>query len=541
MNNKPKVLLVYPGSKSSAATVPIGLLHIAQALLKINIGVSFLHLSTDDINKIKFDNYLFVGISMLTGKMILNGLHIAKLIKEFNSKIPIVLGGIHPSMLPEESLQNEFVDIVVIGEGEETVKELAGCLLNKQDLSGVKGLAYKDANNNIFVNPPREFIEMDRLDFDLPYELLGKSFYNPTSLPIHTSRGCPYRCSFCYSPAFNKRKYRFKSAERVVAEIAYIYKKYNISNFDFGAEDEFFINYNRVCEIFQSIARKGLKIHWSTFCRFDTFDNAYKKLGDDFPILLKNSGCHFISFGAESGSQRLLDEIIKKDIKIEQIFRTIEVLKKHKIAHRVTFVNCWPTETQEDVNATFDVIDKISYNNPLILVAIFNLTPYPGTEIIELLKKEYNYHPPATLEEWGNYNIPIALKNITWLTKKYAKICHNISLMGCGAFNKDFESYKKYKEFVYNTGGGYYDWYLAYIISKIERWRYKKKYFKFMVEAILFIKVIEIYKLSRTYIINFILKKYLPKSIFKKLKKRFGPKDWEFKFKEKNKDFSSVC
>lgn len=533
MNNKPKVLLAYPGDKSSAATIPIGLLHIAQSLLKINIDVSFLHLVTDDIRKTKFDNYLFVGISMLTGKMILNGLQVAKLIKGYNNEIPIILGGVHPSLLPEESLQNELVDIVVIGEGEETTKELALCLLNNQDLSKVKGIAYKDKNKNIIVNPPREFIDMNKLNFDLPYELLGKCFYNPTSLPVHTSRGCPYRCSFCYSTAFNKRKYRSKSAEHVIDEIEYLYKKYNITNFDFGAEDEFFINYNRVCEIFQSLAAKGLKIHWSTFCRFDTFDSAYKKLGDDFPILLRNSGCHFISFGAESGSQRLLDEIIKKDIKVEQILRTVEVLKKHKIAHRVTFINCWPTETQDDLNTTFNVIDKISYNNPMILVAIYNLIPYPGTEIIELLKKEYNYHPPSSLEEWGNYNAPIALRNITWFPKKHAKMCYNMSRVGCGVFNQDFKSYKMYKEFVYNTGGGYYDGYPSYILAKIERWRYKRKYFKFMIEVILFNKLIEIYKLTRNYIINFILKKYLPKSVFKKLKKKFGPKDWEFKFKEK--------
>ena len=431
---KPKVLLVYPGSKLSAATVPIGLLHIAQSLLKINIDVSFLHMVTDDIGTIKFENYLFVGITMLTGQMILNGLRVAQLIKKFNSAIPIVIGGIHPSMLPEQSLQNKLVDIVVIGEGEETIKELAACLINGQDLSKVKGLAYKTAGGTITINPSREFLDMEQLDYVLPYELLGKSFYAPASLPVHTSRGCPYRCSFCYSNVINKRKYRAKSAQRVVEEIEYLVNKYHVYNFDLGSEDEFFINYNRVCEIFRSIAKKGFKINWSTFCRFDTFINAYDKLGDEFPKLLKESGCHFISFGAESGSQRLLDEIIKKDIKVEQIIKTVEILKKHGLAHRVTFMNCFPTETSEDVNATFNIIDRISKNNPLILIGFFNLTPYPGTEIIERLKNEYNFRPPASLEEWGHYNVPITLKNITWVPRKYAKMCYNMSQINSGIF-----------------------------------------------------------------------------------------------------------
>lgn len=528
---KPKVLLVYPGSKSSAATVPIGLLHIAQVLLKMDIEVSFLHMVTDGTGAIKYEKYLFVGITMLTGEMILNGLNVAKLIKGFNPDIPVVLGGVHPSMLPEQTLQNKLVDIVVIGEGEETVRELAACLINGQGLSNVKGLAYKTAGGTITVNPPREFIDMEQLDYALPYELLGKSFYAPASMSVHTSRGCPYRCSFCYSNVINRRKYRAKSAERVVEEIEYLIKKYNVYNFDLGSEDEFFINYNRAFEIFQSIARKGLKIHWSTFCRFDTFNNAYNKLGDAFPKLLKDSGCHFISFGAESGSQRLLDEVIKKDIKVEQIIKVVDVLKNNRLAHRVTFMNCLPTETPDDINATFNVIDKISYNNPLIMIGLFNLTPYPGTEIIERLKKEYNYRPPGSLEEWGNYNAPIALKNITWVPRKYAKWCYNMALINCGFFNHDFKSYRTYKEFVYNIAVISLLGYHNYIISKIERWRYKKKFFKWMIEAVLSNKLREIHKFTRNIIVNDILKKYVPKSIFIKLKKWFGPKDWELKFK----------
>jgi radical SAM superfamily enzyme YgiQ (UPF0313 family) len=528
---KARVLLIYPGSRSSVATVPIGLLHVAQALLKINIEVSFLHMVTDDISAIKLEKYLFVGISMLTGKMITNGLRAAQMVKDFDPHIPVVLGGIHPSMLPEESLRNKLVDVVVIGEGEETVKELAACLMNGQDLSKVKGIAYKDGKGEIFVNPAREFLDMEQLDYALPYELLGKSFYAPTSLPVHTSRGCPYRCSFCYSNGMNKRKYRYKSAQRVVAEIEYLINKYHIYNFDLGSEDEFFINYNRAVEIFETVAKKGLKIRWSTFCRFDTFDSAYTKLGDYFPRLLKESGCHFISFGAESGSQRLLDEVIKKDIKVEQIIKTVEVLKNNGLAHRVTFMNCLPTETLDDINASFDVIDRISNNNPLILIGLFNLTPYPGTEMIERLKNEYNYRPPVSLEEWGNYNAPIALKNITWVPAQYAKMCYNMAQVNAGIFNQDFKSYKKYREFIYNIGVTSLLGYHNYVISKIERWRYKKRFFKWMIETFLANKLMELYKSVRNFLVNNVLKKYFPKSIFISLKKWFGVKDWENKYK----------
>jgi radical SAM superfamily enzyme YgiQ (UPF0313 family) len=539
LQNRPKVLLIYPGDKSSVGAYSLGLLYVAKSLQKINIDVSILHLAWDSIKKIQYENYLFVGISMLTGQMISDGLKVAKLIKKYNPNIPIVLGGVHPSLLPEQTLQNELVDIVVIGEGEKTAQDLAMCLLNKGDLSGIRGIAYKK-EGQVIINQPQDLIDLNTLDMDLPYELLGKAFYDPTTIPVHTSRGCPNRCSFCYSPAFNKRRYRAKSAERVVKEVEYLNKKYKIRNFDFGAEDEFFIDIQRAYEIFQSIIQKGLKIRWSTFCRFDTFDRAYKKFGQEFIDLMKNSGCYYISFGAESGSQRLLDEVIKKDIKVEQILSTIEIMKNNKIPQRVTFVNCWPTETREDSGATFSVIDKISYNNSYIVIAIFNLCPFPGTAIFELLNKDYNCQFPDSLEKWGRWGAPLKLKLIKWFPKKIARRFYNIAkLSSAGVFFRHFGSYNEYKNYIYSMGYPYYAGFFSYLASKLQNRRYKNKYFKFAYEAILFAKLIRVYKGARNFFINEILKKYLPRDIYKALRKRFGPKDRDWTSEKEAKELKS--
>lgn len=538
MQNKPKVLLVYPGDKSSAGAYSLGLLYVARSLQKINIDVSILHLAWDSIKKIRYENYLFVGISMLTGKMISDGLEVAKLIKKYNANIPIVLGGVHPSLLPEQTLQDELVDIVVVGEGERTIQDLAMCLLNQGDLSGVRGIAYKKEGQAI-INPPQELISLNTLDMDLPYELLGKVFYEPTTMPVHTSRGCPHRCSFCYSPAFNKRKYRQKSAERVVEEIEYLNKKYKIKNFDFGAEDEFFIDIQRAYEIFQSIIQKGLEIRWSTFCRFDTFDRAYKKFGQEFIDVMKKSGCYYISFGAESGSQRLLDEIIKKDIKVEQILSAVEIMKNNKIPHRVTFINCWPTETEEDTNATFSVIDKISCNNSYIVIAIFNLCPFPGTAVFELLNKDYNCQFPDSLEKWGQWGAPIKLKFIKWFPEKNAKNFFNIAKLSSAVFYRHFGSYNEYRNYIYSMGYPYYAGFFSYLASKLQNWRYKNKYFKFPYEAILFMKLVVVYKSARNFFVNAILKKYLSRDIYKVLRKRFGPKDRDWASEKKVEEVKS--
>jgi len=348
MSAKSKVLLIYPGNKAWGFTYPMGLLYVAQALRKMDIEVSLLHLGVGTLSDLKRDDYLFVGINMMVGEVVGRGLAAAKLIKEFNPAIPVVLGGVYPSILPEQVLRNPLIDIVVIGEGEETVKELAAALKEKGGLAKINGLAYK-TNEKIIINAPRALINMETLEFDLPYDLLGGVFARSSVMPVHTSRGCPHRCGFCYSPMFNKRKYRCKSAGKVVDEMEYLIAKYGIRNFNFDYEDEFFVDPGRAVEIFETVLRRGLKIKWAAFCRFDSFCAAYARFGENFVKLLKDSGCFYLSFGAESGSQRLLDEIVKKDIKIDQIYTTVEALKRNRIVHRITFITCFPGETRTDL------------------------------------------------------------------------------------------------------------------------------------------------------------------------------------------------
>lgn len=522
---KTKVLLVYPGNKGRGFSFPMGLLYVARSLIQTGLDVSLLHLGIDSTSKIRHGDYLFVGISMLTGNMIKDGLKVAELIKNYNSKIPVVVGGVHPSLLAEETLKNRLVDIVVMGDGEATVKELAESMLGNKDLSKIKGIAFKNISGNIIVNPAREFINIDRIDTDLPYHLLGEYFISKTPvLPIHTSRGCPYRCGFCYSVAFHNRKYRQKSAENVVSEIEYYYKKYNILNYDFIYEDEFFIDVERVCEILRLIINKNLKIRWNAYCRFNTFDIAVKKYGDEFLSLLQKSGCNCLLFGAESGSQRLLDEIILKDIKIDQIYHAVNKMREYKISHRLNFMNCSPTETEKDIEATFNVIENISKNNPYLAVTMSNLAPLPGTSIFNLLIKEYGYKPPLTLDDWGEFNLPVDRKNINWLPKKHAKKCYAIVQMSTFPFHQDFNSYKHYRQFVHTTDYIYPLGYPGYLITKFQRFRYKKKFFGLMIEVLLFNKIKAFWISFSSYITNFILRKYISSNMYEILRKLAGHK-----------------
>jgi anaerobic magnesium-protoporphyrin IX monomethyl ester cyclase len=524
MSDKPKVLLVYPGNKTWGFTYPVGLLYVGQALRKAGVDVALLHLGVDTLADLKYDNYLFVGIHMMVGGMVGTGLEAARRIKAYNPAIPVVLGGVYPSIMPEEALGSPLIDIVVIGEGEKTAPELAAALRDKTDLAAVKGLAYK-AGGAVKITEPRELTDMETLEPDLPYDLLGDVFVRSTVVPLHTSRGCPYRCGFCYSPVFNKRKYRCKSAGRVVAEIEYIIAKYSIRHFNFDYEDEFFVNTDRAVEIFKAVIAKGLKIRWTAFCRFDSFCHAYDKYGDEFVQLLKASGCFYLSFGAESGSQRLLDEVIKKDIKVEQIVKTADALKRHQLIHRVSFINCFPGETYADMEETFKVIDRISEGNRYLVLGLFNLIPLPKTAVIETLKT-LGYKPPARIEDWADH-IPMKRDKVTWLPPDYADYCFDTAKMCPVPFHQQFANYGEYKAFMATSSDAYTSGYLAYLVARVQRWRYKRRLFKYNYDVAAFTALMRAYTVARNFLINSILKKYLPASAFAVLKNLFGRNNWE--------------
>lgn len=525
MTAKPKVLLIYPGNKTWGFTYPMGLLYVANALQKDGIEVSLLHLGTGTLDDLKKDDYLFVGMTMMVGEMVGKGLEAARLVKANNPATPIVLGGVYPSILPEQVLANPLIDIAVIGEGEETARELAAALLSGADLGGVKGLAYK-SGGSVVTTPARELLDLETLDQDLPYNLLGDIFTKSTVVPIHTSRGCPYRCAFCYSPLFNKRRYRFKSARKVVDEIEFIVNKYGIRNFNFDYEDEFLVNTDRAVEIFEDLLRRGLKIRWTAFCRFDSFCSARAKHGDRFIKLLKDSGCFYLSFGAESGSQRLLDEVIKKDITVEQIISTSAVLRDHQLIHRVSFINCFPGETRADLEETFKVIDRISEGNRYLALGLFNLIPLPKTAIMERLQRDHGYVPPATMEGWADH-IPTRRESVTWHTKEHADFCFAASRMANNsAFNQDFRSYAEYKDFIRTSSGAYPGGYPAYLVARLQRFRYKRRWFYYNVEVIVFAWVRRYAVIATNFVVNSILKKYLSDSAFAALKRFFGKDAW---------------
>lgn len=332
-------------------------------------------------------NPQLVGFSVSVGGIIYEAIAQSIEFKRLDPSIKVVWGNVHPSMLPEQTLAEDYVDYVVIGPGEYTMLELVDHLEKRQpsDLSSINGLAFKN-DRKVIINPDRPFIQnLDELP-DPAWHLVPMEDYWEKSL--NTSRGCPSKCIFCYNPPFHKGQLGEFSAERIVSQMETLKKSYDVPLFRFF-EDDFCHNRPRLHRFCKLVIEKKMKIRWDC--------DARAGLTEEDVRLMKQSGCASVGFGVESGSPRLL-KFIRKTAKLEDIKQTFKLLVKYKILPKLYLISELPTETVADFEATKNLIKELG-NPPYQYVSFL---PYPGTEL-------YNYciarglEPPKTTEEWAAF------------------------------------------------------------------------------------------------------------------------------------------
>lgn len=316
------------------------------------------------------EHYDIIGISS-TSQDFWIAKDIAASIKKCNRDIIVILGGHHITYLPE-TLSGEF-DIGVIGEGEATFAELieyfvvSGLRLKPESLKNINGIVYRD-NGHIIITKPRELITpLDTIP--LPYRTRGVAPY------LFTSRGCPYKCAFCSSTAFWCNT-RFFSAEYVVNEIEHLIKESPKLNNITIWDDLFIANKPRFKRTVELIEQKALnkKISFSFSVRANLVD-------DDLCNDLKRLGVTATSFGAESGSDRIL-RVLNKGTTVQINQKALDTLQKHNIQAICSFIVGSPTETEHDVRSTYEFILKNIIDGKLNAGCAINiLMPMPGTTI----------------------------------------------------------------------------------------------------------------------------------------------------------------
>jgi radical SAM superfamily enzyme YgiQ (UPF0313 family) len=291
----------------------------------------------------------------------------------------VMLIGTHGSVFFKETLEKFPVDIVAIGEYDLTVADVVN---NINDLTNVKGIAFKK-DGNIIQTEPRPLIEnLDSLPFParefLPMEKYRES--NATAVPFArmvSSRGCTGRCIFCvYNQILFKERFRARSPENVVNEMEYLIDKYHVK-YIYIDDDTFTINKSRVHKICDLIIEKGInkKIDWSTLSRIDTVD---------FELLkhMKDAGCKVIIYGVESGNQNVLN-LMKKGVTLDQIRQTFKWTKDVGMKIHATFMFGSPGETKETIKETIRFAKELNPDTAQFPICM----PYPGTEFYKIAEE----------------------------------------------------------------------------------------------------------------------------------------------------------
>lgn len=311
---------------------------------------------------------------------IVSDLQVASLAKKANKRCKTIAFGIHVTALPEESLKMEKdLDVVVRGEPEMTIKEISLAMKKGRGLEKIRGVSYRQGKK-IIHNLPRPPLEnLDELPFPawqhIRIERHLMPFKNVPFLLIATGRGCPYLCKFCADRTFYGTKLRLRSPKRIVDEIEWVIKRFDVKDFLFWSES-FTINRQFSKRVAEEIIRRGLKVHWVCNSRVDNVD---------YPLLKQfaQAGCWMIGFGIESGDQRTLD-LMNKGTTLEQAKKAVQ--DAHRAGLEVTG-HCllgYPGESQKTIEKTVEFAKSLN----LDFVQFYCVVPFPGSELYKKARKE---------------------------------------------------------------------------------------------------------------------------------------------------------
>jgi len=315
---------------------------------------------------------------------------IAAKVREAFPGVPLVLGGEHGTAVPEYVLRQSCFDLVVLGEGEETILHLLDALRDKRTFFEVKGIAFLDGDDK-FVSTGlsarrRDVDSIPMPDWDaLPIEeYIARHQVNGVnmgrSMPLLATRGCPYQCTFCSNPGMWTRRWIPRDPVKVADEIELYTRKYDVVNFDFQ-DLTAIVKRQWAIDFCNEIIRRGLKITWQmpSGTRSETFD-------DEVADLLYRSGCRALAFAPESGDEALL-EAVKKQVSIEHLLDAVRVSLKRGLTLSCFFVIGFPGETEASLKKTMRLVRKLAVMG-VHDVSVTKFVPYPGSELFHQLQKD---------------------------------------------------------------------------------------------------------------------------------------------------------
>lgn len=407
---------------SLGALPPLGLAYIAATLIREGHQVNIIDspaigLSLDNFRSIiRNDKSDLYGISStLFGLQ--DAIGYSAVLKEQRPGTPIVLGGLCTVLSPKMILHNiSDVDIVVQGEGETPMQEMCEFLSKRKNLEEIRGIAFRK-NGEVFYNPKNGYMDLDRLPFPAYHLLDMRRYYihppfglYPPAIGVETSRGCMFNCKFCCL----SKTYRVKDIEKVIDEISFLKKRYGINEIYF-VDHTFTISQDRIQGLCRKMIERDLNIKWACKTRVDCVSAETLKI-------MKKAGCYMISYGVESGSEKILKNL-NKGITLEDINKAISLSKRYGMRSIAYMIVGSPGENRRTMQESMRLLKKIKPDYVLYNV----LAPAPESTLFDKTATEdislKNFFDRSiffdTNVEWPLYETPeFTKKDMEYWTKK---------------------------------------------------------------------------------------------------------------------------
>jgi radical SAM superfamily enzyme YgiQ (UPF0313 family) len=358
-----------------------------------------------------------VGVTSTTGPQLRHAMQVSQLVKQ-HQDVPVVWGGIHATLLPEQTLERPEIDYVVQGEGERTFEELVAGLETGGVARNVAGVWWKQ-QGRATSGGTRPFIDLNDEPF-LDYDLVDVPKYTRTvfgveRLSFSTSRGCCFPCAFCYSTAVHQRRWRALKADLAVEQMKEFTRRYGVRGL-FLTDANFFVDLDRARAILEGVVRQNLGLAFTRLhIRFDTL----RQLSDADLALIDRAGCKCLALSVESGSERIRT-LLHKPVDEGELLEMNRRLKRSSIMPMYFFMLGYPTETLEDLRATVRLFTRLVTENPRAWKSVNTYAPFSGTELYDLAVAE-GLQPPARLEEWFSFSYRQLGAGGGWLPERMRK------------------------------------------------------------------------------------------------------------------------
>ncbi|MCB1153709.1 cobalamin-dependent protein [bacterium] len=423
------------------------------------------------------DGATAIGTTSITGDQIFSSIEITRHVKAKKPDLPVIWGGIHGTLFPDQVLEEESVDYVVRFEGERTFEIIMDRLADGRSVDDVEGISLRK-DGKIRHNPTRPFMDMNEFP-DIPFELLRRNPWflvkGRPSVYLETSRGCQSACTYCYNNSYHKRHWRGQTSQKVLGMLDSLRDRFPEVKHLSIVDDNFFGNRSRTHEILDGLIDRGSPFSWQVQGAHIGVIGAMKS--EDFKKL-RAAGCERLDMGAESGSQELLKKVLKITSS-EKILNINKNCKDAGITAWFNFMTGTPYERPEDLSMTIDLGMRIIKENPDTLVSPFYIyAPYPGTDLFAEAEKR-GFAPPKRIEDWkglhsGNNTTP-------WLTSTERNLRQSVYFLSI-FIDRKLEVYDTHP--VIRA--------LAKIYRPVARWRMAKRWFGLMPEKAIFLRLFSI-------------------------------------------------